>query len=104
VCLSGYFPLRDKIGQLRKETDTEGGSPDEASVPEQETGGKKWFYVHGTMDMLVPTKFYTQGKEELEKWVRKEDVEGHLYSGMGHSTSAAELRDLLAFFERVIPV
>jgi len=100
VCLSGYLPLRDKIEQLRRERETD-SAQGEACVPEE--GGKKWFYVHGTMDRLIPTKFYTQGKEELEKWVLKEDIEGHLYSGMGHSTSAAELRDLLGFFERVIP-
>jgi len=94
VCLSGYFPLREIIEALRKETEI-GGSQGEAT--------KKWFYVHGTMDMLVPTKLYTQGKEELAKLVDQEDIEEHLYPGMGHSTNSAELRDLLGFFDKVIP-
>lgn len=95
VCLSGYFPLSDQIKRLRKETGT--------GTESSETGEKKWFYVHGTRDMLVPTKLYDQGKEELARWVNKDDIEEHLYPGMGHSTGAAELRDLLGFFERVIP-
>ncbi|KEF52052.1 uncharacterized protein A1O9_12042 [Exophiala aquamarina CBS 119918] len=92
ICLSGYLPLRDRIEALRKDTPVE----DVASA-------KKWFYVHGTMDMLVPSKLFVQGNEELVRWVDKEDIDGHLYPGMGHSTAAAELRDLLAFFDRVIP-
>ncbi|KAI1621261.1 lysophospholipase II [Exophiala viscosa] len=99
VCLSGYFPLSDRIESLREERSAE--TSDEAAVPEK--GVKKWFYVHGTRDMLVPSRLYSQGIEELSKWVDKADIEEHLYEGMGHSTSAAELRDLLGFFEKVIP-
>ncbi|KAJ4504507.1 hypothetical protein HRR83_008409 [Exophiala dermatitidis] len=100
VCLSGYMPLRDRIAQLRRERRPE-GCPEEAELPEK--GGKKWFYVHGTMDMLIPTKMFAQGMEELAKWVDKEDIEVHLYPGMGHSTATAELRDLLGFLDRVVP-
>lgn len=92
VCLSGYFPLRDKIVELRKKR-----------IIMEEQDRKQWFYVHGTMDMLVPSKLYEQGKEELAKWVDDANIEGHLYPGMGHSTGSAELRDLLGFFEKVIP-
>ncbi|KAK4941330.1 hypothetical protein LTR10_018740 [Elasticomyces elasticus] len=77
-----------------------GGTSDEGVVPEK--GGKKWFYVHGTRDLLVPSRLYKQGVEELAKWVDKADIEEHLYEGMGHSTSPAELRDILGFFEKVI--
>lgn len=92
LCLSGYFPLRDRIQDLKEERDIK-----------DEKDTKKWFYVHGTMDMLVPMRLYTQSKEALAKWVHTEDIEDHLYQGMGHSTNAAELRDLLGFFEKVIP-
>ncbi|KAK5448024.1 hypothetical protein LTS15_009048 [Exophiala xenobiotica] len=99
VCLSGYFPLKDRIDLLQKDRFAQGS--DQSDGPEK--GRKKWFYVHGTKDMLVPTRLYTQGKEELSKWVDQADMEEHLYEGMGHSTSPAELRDLLGFFQRVIP-
>lgn len=103
VCLSGYFPLRDKIGELRKQRPAEGSTEEQGESNLPEKGGKKWFYVHGTMDMLISTKLYMQGKEELAKWVDKDDIEEHLYPGMGHSTSAAELRDLLGFLDKVVP-
>ncbi|KIW84604.1 hypothetical protein Z517_03854 [Fonsecaea pedrosoi CBS 271.37] len=95
LCLSGYLPLRDRIAELRNERKNKDENDNKDN--------KKWFYVHGTMDMLVPSKFFVQGKEELVKWVGKDNVEEHLYQGMGHSTSSAELRDMLAFFEKVIP-
>ena len=97
--MSGYFPLSDRIGDLRKERFAE--TPDETTLPKK--GGKKWFYVHGTRDMLVPSRLYNQGVQELANYVDKADIEQHLYEGMGHSTCAAELRDLLGFFEKVIP-
>ena len=92
VCLSGYFPLSGRIDALRKE-----------QALEDAEKAKKWFYVHGTMDMLVPARLFTHGKEELGRWVNKEDMEEHSYPGMGHSTGSAELRDILGFFDRVIP-
>ena len=93
MCLSGYLPLRDRIVALRKER--------EADNAEKDT--KQWFYVHGTMDMLVPLKLFVQGNQDLVEWVDKENIDGHVYQGMGHSTNSAELRDMLAFFEKVIP-
>ncbi|KIX00129.1 uncharacterized protein Z518_10266 [Rhinocladiella mackenziei CBS 650.93] len=100
ICLSGYLPLRNRIEELRKER-VLGDSTDGAD--DVETDRKKWFYAHGTMDMLIPAKLYMQGKEELATWVDKENIEEHLYQGMGHSTNAAELRDILGFLEKVIP-
>ncbi len=93
VCLSGYYPLADRIEALRKER----------GIPLDEKGEKKWFYVHGTRDMLVPMKLFTQGKEEMCKWINKEDMEEHTYEGMGHSTDNRVLRDLLGFLGKVIP-
>ncbi|EXJ96493.1 hypothetical protein A1O1_01619 [Capronia coronata CBS 617.96] len=100
VCLSGYLPLKDRIDQLIEERQPE-ESADEISLHGK--GSKKWFYVHGTMDMLIPTKLFVQAKEDLTRWVSREDIEEHLYPGMGHSTCAAELRDLLGFFDKVVP-
>ncbi|ETI28747.1 hypothetical protein G647_01198 [Cladophialophora carrionii CBS 160.54] len=93
LCLSGYLPLRDRIAELRNER----------AVGANEKDAKQWFYVHGTMDMLVPLKMFIQGNEDLIKWVDRENIDGHVYQGMGHSTNSAELRDMLAFFEKVIP-
>ncbi|EXJ64802.1 hypothetical protein A1O7_01140 [Cladophialophora yegresii CBS 114405] len=93
LCLSGYLPLRDRIAELRNER----------AVGSNEKDAKQWFYVHGTMDMLVPLKLFVQGNEDLLKWVDRENIDGHVYAGMGHSTNSAELRDMLAFFEKVIP-
>jgi len=92
LCLSGYLPLRGRIADLQKERGVE-----------YESDKKQWFYVHGTQDMLVPLKLFIQGNEELAKWVDKDKIDGHVYQGLGHSTNAAELRDMLAFFEKVIP-
>jgi len=93
LCLSGYLPLRDRIAGLRSER----------GVPADEKDCKQWFYVHGTKDMLVPMKLFMQGNEDLLRWVDKENIDGHVYQGMGHSTNSAELRDMLAFFEKAIP-
>jgi len=100
VCLSGYLPLRDRIEALRKEREDAGGDD---GIPDTNVHSKRWFCAHGTMDMLVPSKLFAQGTEELLKWVDKDAIEGHLYPGMGHSTSSAELRDLLGFFDKLIP-
>jgi len=94
VCLSGYFPLADRIANLRQ---------NDGSRLSSEAEKKKWFYVHGHKDMLVPTRMFRQGKEELAKYVPADAVEGHLYEGMGHSTCSTELRDLLGWLEKVIP-
>ncbi len=91
VCLSGYFPLASDIERLRKErgVDTE--------------NEKKWFAAHGMKDMLVPARLFQQSQEELGKFVKREDIEGHIYEGMPHSTAAPELRDLLFWLEKVVP-
>ena len=92
VCLSGYFPLAERIGGLREER----GQGEEKEA-------KKWFYIHGNKDMLVPTRLFVKGKEELGNWIEEGDLEEHLYEGMGHSTNNKVLRDLLGFLTRVVP-
>jgi len=94
VCLSGYLPLADRVADLRKgESHGAGESGD----------SKKWFYVHGSKDMMVPSRLFAQGKEELIKYVPADAIESHLYEGMAHTTSNAELRGLLRWLEKVIP-
>ncbi|KAK5943011.1 hypothetical protein PMZ80_004016 [Knufia obscura] len=95
VPICGYFPLADRIGAIRKVRGYSG-------EPEAET--KKWMLGHGDRDVLVPTSLFKLEAEALGKWVdMQRDVEGHLYERMGHSTSPALLRDLLAWLSRVVP-
>lgn len=61
------------------------------------------FLAHGTRDMLVPTRIYRSALERVEETVGKEYVEGHLYEGLGHSTSGKEFLDMCAFLERIVP-
>jgi predicted esterase len=93
VCLSGYFPLSDRIGELRKVR----------SVQEDGPSNVQWFYIHGSADALIPMRLFVQGVEELSKYVDKENIEGHVYDGLGHSTNNALLRDLLGFLRKVLP-
>jgi predicted esterase len=93
VCLSGYFPLTERIVDLRKGR----------GIAEDEQATKQWFYIHGSNDVLVPMKLFVEGVEQLTKYVEKDDVEGHVYEGMGHATNNALLRDMLGFLNRVVP-
>ena len=98
VCLSGYFPLAGRIELLRMEKED-----DDAGAGEGD-GDKKWFLAHGTKDMLVPVRLFEKSTGELSKFVdMQRGVEGHLYEGMVHSTAAPELRDLLGWFDKVVP-
>ena len=92
VCMSGYFPLAARVASIRTER----------GIPEDEQSGCQWFYIHGSADALVPMKLFVQGVEDLNKYVKKDDIEGHVYDGMGHSTNNALLRDLLGFLDRVV--
>lgn len=95
--LSGYFPLADRIGALRKERGL-------SEVPDKGEEKKKWFFVHGARDVLVPARFFTQATEELSKWIDAErDLETHLYEDMAHNTTNKELRDMLRWLSNVIP-
>jgi lysophospholipase-2 len=93
VCLSGYFPLRDRISAIRTER----------GIAEDEKPTCQWFYIHGSADLLVPMKLFVQGVEELSKYVDRDNIEGHVYEGLGHTTNNALLRDLLGFLGKVIP-
>lgn len=97
VPLSGYFALGNRIGPIRKERGL-------SESPDKENEKKKWFMGHGNRDVLVPTRLFTQQKEELAKWVDFErDVEDHLYENMAHSFVNAELRDMLGWLSKIVP-
>ena len=93
ACLSGYFPMVDGLPALRKER----------GIPEDEQSKSQWFYIHGTADALVPMRLFVSGVESLSKYVPKDNIEGHVYEGMGHSTNNELLRDLLGFLNKVVP-
>jgi predicted esterase len=95
VGMSGYFPLADRIDALRTE-----GTMNEEGGEERKT---QYFYIHGTADAMVPMKLFVEGVEKLSKYVKRDDIEGHVYEGMGHSTNNHLLRDLLGFLGRVVP-
>lgn len=97
MLLSGYFPLADRIATLRKKRGL-------SEAPDKQNEQKKWFYVHGSKDILVPGKLFVQGKEELTKWIDADkDLEDHLYEGMGHNTTNKELKDMLGWLSAVLP-
>lgn len=107
VCLSGYFPLAEEVERLRMERvsgGSGGGAADEEDAEGGGGAGKKWFLAHGTKDMMVSARLFQESTEKLSKFVDMErDIEGHLYDGMVHSTSAPELRDLLGRLNKVVP-
>lgn len=93
MCLSGYFPLADRLPELRKER----------QIPDDEKSSTDWFYAHGSGDQLVPMSLFVAGTTELLNWVEKDKIEGHVIDGMGHSTNNQLLRAMLRFLDRVIP-
>ena len=90
ICMCGYLPLAKRIVELRNER----------QIGESR---KKWLLAHGSKDMLVPTRLFEQEKQELAKWTKPENVEDHVYQGMGHSSSPAQLRDMLIWLEKILP-
>jgi lysophospholipase-1 len=94
ICLSGYLPIPQRIGALRKEN----------GLPEDVGGDVKLFIVRGKTDMLVPKRYLRlQLEKMMELGIPGEVVEVHEYEGLGHSVSAPLLMDLLVWLERVIP-
>lgn len=95
VLLSGYFPLADRMEEIRRDKNIE---------TVKDKGDKKWFLAHGTKDVLIPTRLFNEAKESLGKFIDvQRDVESHIYEGMGHSVGPPVLRDLLGWFAKVIP-
>ena len=90
VGLSGYLPLAKKAEEARQK------------IEEQGKHSTKWFLTHGSRDQLVPRRVFTRYRDKLRNW-EGELVEAHLYEGMGHSSTGAEIRDLCHWVETVLP-
>lgn len=88
-----YFPLGHRIETIRKERGIERPAEDK----------RKWYYVHGDKDQIIPPKMFEIGQDLLSKWIDKDNIESRLHERMGHATSASVLRGMLRFFDKVIP-
>ena len=92
--LSGYLLLSDRIPALR-------GS---AGLPKEVSGEVAVFLARGAGDRLVPKRYHRLCYERLfELGIKEETTTIKEYEGMGHVMSGAELRDLCAWLERVVP-
>lgn len=91
--LSGYLPLPERIPKLREE----------AGLP-KEVADVEVFLARGTGDRLVPKRYHRMCYEALyDLGISKELVTLKEYEGMGHVMGGAELRDLCAWLEKVVP-
>ncbi|KAF2130004.1 alpha/beta-hydrolase [Dothidotthia symphoricarpi CBS 119687] len=94
VGLSGFMPIAERVPALREEAGLSKDVDDDVEV----------FVARGSADRLVPKRYHRICYESLYGYgVRKELVTVNEYEGMGHSMNAAELRDLCAWLEKVIP-
>jgi lysophospholipase-1 len=94
VGLSGYLPLPNRVPTLREE----------AGLPKMSDDHVEIFLARGTGDRLVPKRYHRLCYEQLyELGVKKESVTLREYEGLGHVMSGAELRDLCAWLEQVVP-
>lgn len=89
-----YFPLGNSLENIRKQRGIE-------SLGEEDT--RRWFYIHGDKDQIIPPKMFEMGLDLLNTWVNRDKIESRLHERMGHSTNASALRGMLRFFEKVIP-
>jgi predicted esterase len=94
VGLIGYMALSERIPILREE----------AGLPRDVDDNVEVFLARGTSDRLVPKRYHRLCCEALTKFgVKEESVAIREYEGMGHVMGGAELRDLCAWLERIIP-
>ncbi|KAF1946611.1 alpha/beta-hydrolase [Clathrospora elynae] len=94
VGLSGYLPLSDRIPVLRGES----------GLPKEHEDDVEVFLARGTGDRLVPKRYHRMCYETLYSLgVKEERVTLKEYEGMGHVMGGAELRDLCAWLESVVP-
>ncbi|KAF1920367.1 Alpha/Beta hydrolase protein [Ampelomyces quisqualis] len=94
VGLSGYLPLPDRIPTLREE----------AGLPKKIDDQVEIFLARGTNDQLVPKRYHRLCYEKLHDYgVLKNSVTLREYEGLGHMMGGAELRDLCAWLEQVVP-
>jgi len=92
--LSGYLPLIEQIPRLREE----------AGLSKEVNDKVEIFLARGTKDMLVPKRYHRMCYEGLYGLgVDQEKTTIQEYEGMGHVMGGAELRDLCAWLEKVLP-
>lgn len=94
VGLSGYLPLIERIPKLREEAGLSERVDDDVHV----------LVARGTKDMLVPKRYLTLCSNKLlECGVKQTHLTVKEYAGMGHVMGGAELRDVCAWLETVVP-
>lgn len=94
VGLSGYMAIPERVPILREE----------AGLPKEVQNGVQIFLARGTSDRLVPKRYQRLCCEALAGFgVKDELLTVKEYEGMGHVMGSAELRDLCAWLERVVP-
>ncbi|KAH7394153.1 acyl-protein thioesterase 1 [Phaeosphaeria sp. MPI-PUGE-AT-0046c] len=94
VGLSGYLPLPDRMTGLREKAGLLKVVDDSVEI----------FLARGTGDRLVPKRYHRLCYEKLyELGVKKEHATIREYEGLGHAMGGAELRDLCAWLEEIVP-
>lgn len=91
--LSGYLPnVRAII-----DADPPGGE-------ESERGPRaaQWFFGHGMSDALVSIHLFAEGQKRLQRFVDREDIEGHVYDGLAHEIGGGEIRDIWLWLKKVL--
>jgi predicted esterase len=91
--MCGYFPLGHRLEAIRLDR----------NISDTTEEKRKWYYIHGRADLIVPWRMYEQGQEILARWVGKDRIETRLIDGLGHTTNDVVLRGMLRFFNAVIP-
>jgi lysophospholipase-1 len=77
---------------------------EEAGLPKKINDEVEVFLARGTGDRLVPKRYHRLCFERLyELGVSEERTTVREYEGLGHSVSPAELRDMCAWLEQVVP-
>ena len=78
------------------------GCPSQSTAEVSSNG--EIFLARGTGDRLVPKRLHRMCYEALYGFgIEKDRVTSKEYEGMGHVMAGAELRDLCAFLEKVVP-
>lgn len=94
VGLSGYLPLAERVDDLREDKGFDA-----------RLGAMEVFLARGSGDRVVPRRYQRLCCEALYRLgIGEERVVAKEYEGMGHGMGGAELRDLCAWLERLVPV
>lgn len=104
VGLSGYLPWsRGVRGEVASASSTVEPAPLDNPSAQHTPKVTQFFLAHGTRDQLVPMRIFRHTRERVEGLVGSERCAVRVYEGMGHSTLGAEVRDLCAWLEEVVP-